>query len=43
MTVHLTIKEPPIADRIYEIRTTLPDANPAVAHYTMNHVPGSRR
>jgi glucose/arabinose dehydrogenase len=39
MTVHLAIKEPPIADRIYEIRTTLPDANPPVAHYTMNHAP----
>jgi hypothetical protein len=38
-TVRLTLKEPPHADRIYEIRTTLPDADPAVAHYTMNHTP----
>jgi glucose/arabinose dehydrogenase len=38
-TVCLTLKEPLIADRIYELRTTLPDAQPAVAHYTMNRVP----
>jgi hypothetical protein len=37
-TVRLKIKESPLADRIYEIRTTLDNANPAVAHYTMNHI-----
>ena len=39
-TVHLRLKEPHRADRLYELRTTLPDANPAIAHYTMNRVPG---
>ena len=38
-TVLLTLKEPPLADRIYEIRTTLEGAHPFVAHYTMNRVP----
>ena len=38
-TVHLSLREPPRADRIYEIRTTLAGADPEVAHYTMNHVP----
>lgn len=38
-TVRLSLKEPLIADRIYEIRTTLPQANPATCHYTMNRVP----
>jgi hypothetical protein len=38
-TVLLTLKEPPLGDRIYEIKTTLAAANPAVAHYTMNHPP----
>jgi hypothetical protein len=38
-TVHLILKESHVADRIYELRTTLPDANPAIAHYTMNRVP----
>jgi hypothetical protein len=38
-TVQLRLREPPRADRVYEIRTTLPGAEPAVAHYTMNHVP----
>jgi hypothetical protein len=38
-TVWITLREPPRADRIYEIRTTLPDADPFVAHYTMNQVP----
>ena len=28
-----------IPDRIYELRTNLADAHPAVAHYTMNRVP----
>jgi glucose/arabinose dehydrogenase len=42
-TVHLRLKEPPRADRIYEIRTTLADAEPSVAHYTMNHVPGNAK
>lgn len=37
--VRLTLKEPLIADRIYEIRTTLPEAQPATAHYTMTRVP----
>ena len=38
-TVRLVLREELIADRIYEVRTTLPDARPAVAHYTMNRVP----
>ena len=38
-TVRLVVLEPLIADRIYEIRTTLPSADPPVAHYTMNRVP----
>ena len=38
-TLHLSLKEAPLADRIYEIRTTLPDADPPVAHYTMNRAP----
>ena len=37
-TIHLKLKEPPIPDRIYEVRTTLP-AEPAIGHYTMNKVP----
>jgi len=37
--VRLTLKEPLIADRIYEVRTTLPDANPSIGYYTMNRVP----
>jgi glucose/arabinose dehydrogenase len=37
-TVNLTLQEPLIADRIYEVRTTLP-ADPNVGHYTMNRVP----
>jgi glucose/arabinose dehydrogenase len=37
--VRLTIQEPPVADRIYEIRTTIAGADPSVAHYTMNRVP----
>jgi glucose/arabinose dehydrogenase len=39
LTVRLRLKEPPIADRIYEIRANFPDANPGVAHYTMNRTP----
>jgi glucose/arabinose dehydrogenase len=39
-TVFLSLKEPHVADRIYELRTTLADANPGIAHYTMNRVPG---
>ena len=38
-TVHLAVRERLVSDRIYEVRTTLPDAAPAVAHYTMNRVP----
>lgn len=38
-SVRLTLKEPHLADRIYELRTTIPGADPAVAHYTMNRVP----
>ncbi|WP_406699860.1 hypothetical protein V5E97_13525 [Singulisphaera sp. Ch08] len=38
-TVRLSLKEPLIPDRIYEVRTTLPDANPGTCHYTMNRVP----
>jgi glucose/arabinose dehydrogenase len=38
-TVQIALAEPHRADRIYEIRTTLPEANPFVAHYTMNHTP----
>jgi hypothetical protein len=37
-SVRLAIKEPLIADRIYEVRTTLAGAEPAVAHYTMNRL-----
>jgi hypothetical protein len=37
-TVHLKVREAPLADRIYELRTTLP-AQPAVGHYTMNRCP----
>jgi glucose/arabinose dehydrogenase len=39
-TVRLVVREPMVPGRIYEIRTTLPGAEPAVAHYTMNRVPG---
>jgi glucose/arabinose dehydrogenase len=42
-TVRIRLNERPLDDRIYEIRTTLPDANPAVAHYTMNHAPRQGR
>lgn len=38
-TVRLSLKEPLIPDRIYEVRTTLPNANPSAGHYTMNRVP----
>ncbi len=38
-TVVLALKEPWVADRIYEIRTTLANANPGIAHYTMNRIP----
>lgn len=38
-TVLLTLKEPLLGDRIYEIRTSLPGAEPPIAHYTMNRVP----
>jgi glucose/arabinose dehydrogenase len=38
-TVELSLIEPHLADRIYEIRTTLAGANPGVAHYTMNRTP----
>jgi hypothetical protein len=38
-TVRLVLREPLIPDRIYEIRTTIAGADPAVAHYTMNRVP----
>lgn len=38
-SVRLLLKEPHAADRIYELRTTLAGADPAVAHYTMNRVP----
>lgn len=38
-SVRLTLKEPHLADRIYELHTTLLGADPAVAHYTMNRVP----
>jgi glucose/arabinose dehydrogenase len=37
--VQLHLREPLIADRIYEVRVDLPGANPAVGHYTMNRVP----
>jgi hypothetical protein len=37
--VRLVVREDLIADRIYEVRTTLPNARPAEAHYTMNRVP----
>jgi hypothetical protein len=37
----LVVREPLLADRIYEVRTTIDGADPAVAHYTMNKVPGS--
>ena len=39
LSVRLRLKEPPIPDRIYEVRTTLPGADPAIGHYTMNRVP----
>jgi glucose/arabinose dehydrogenase len=38
-TVLLRLREPWLADRIYELRTTLPHADPDTAHYTMNHTP----
>jgi glucose/arabinose dehydrogenase len=38
-SVRLKLREPLIPDRIYEIRTDLADADPPVAHYTMNRVP----
>ncbi|MBX6314272.1 MAG: sugar dehydrogenase [Isosphaeraceae bacterium] len=38
-SVRITLQEPLIPDRIYEIRVDLPGANPAMAHYTMNRVP----
>ncbi len=38
-TVRLTVGEAMIPDRIYELRTNLADAHPAVAHDTMNRVP----
>jgi hypothetical protein len=37
-TVRLKVREAPLADRIYELRTTLP-AQPAMGHYTMNRCP----
>lgn len=42
-TVRLFVREPMTADRIYEIQTRLPSANPAIAHYTMNRVPRNDR
>jgi glucose/arabinose dehydrogenase len=38
-TVRLTLREPLIPGRIYEIRADLPGAEPDIAHYTMNRVP----
>ncbi len=38
--VRLTLDQPLIADRIYEIRLDLGDADPNIGHYTMNRVPG---
>ena len=38
-SVRLTLSEPPIPGRIYEIRADLPGAEPDIAHYTMNRVP----
>ena len=38
-SVRLMLKEPHLADRIYEVHATLPVADPAVAHYTMNRIP----
>ncbi|MFO0951760.1 MAG: sugar dehydrogenase [Isosphaeraceae bacterium] len=39
LTVRLTLREPHLEGRIYEVRTTLPGAEPPVGHYTMNRVP----
>ena len=41
-TVSLRLGSPHLADRIYEVRTTIPGADPAVAYYTMNRVPRSK-
>jgi len=41
-TVVLGLKEPWLADRIYELRTTLPNANPDTTHYTMSYAPKSK-
>ncbi|MDR3639293.1 MAG: sugar dehydrogenase [Isosphaeraceae bacterium] len=41
-TVLLTLREPWLGDRIYELRTTLPHASPDTAHYTMNYAPKRR-
>jgi glucose/arabinose dehydrogenase len=38
-TVRLVVREPIVPDRIYELRSLLPGANPSIAHYTMNRVP----
>lgn len=38
-SVRLKLGESIIPDRIYEVRTTLEGASPAVGHYTMNRVP----
>jgi glucose/arabinose dehydrogenase len=40
-TVNLQLKEPHLADRIYEVRTTFA-AEPSTGHYTMNHVAKTR-
>jgi hypothetical protein len=42
-TVRLVTREPLIPDRIYEVRTTLDGARPAVGHYTMTRVPARPR
>lgn len=38
-TLRLTLREPLIPDRIYELRANLAGADPPIAHYTMNRVP----
>jgi glucose/arabinose dehydrogenase len=38
-SVRLVLREPILADRIYEVRVDLDGASPNVGHYTMNRVP----
>jgi glucose/arabinose dehydrogenase len=39
LSIRLVLAEALVPDRIYEVRLNLPEARPAIGHYTMNRVP----